>query len=76
MDYLGSKSIKIAKHLGLYPQTPLLPAAGGYALRSPFMLNDQRMCKTIIPLKLLIDADARQFGGKTKLIFYVFCPFS
>jgi len=27
-----------------------------------------------LPAKLLVDADAWQFGGKTKLIFYIFCP--
>jgi len=30
------------------------------------------MCKTLLPLKLLIDADAWKFWGKTKLIFYIF----
>jgi len=32
------------------------------------------MCKTVLPLKFLVDADAWQIWGKTKLIFYIFCP--
>jgi len=31
------------------------------------------MCETLLPLKLLGDVNARQFWGKTKLIFYIFC---
>jgi len=32
------------------------------------------MCKTLLPLKLLVDADAcGKLRGKTKLIFYIFC---
>jgi len=29
--------------------------------------------KTLLSLKLLVDADTWQFWGKTKLIFYIFC---
>jgi len=69
MDYFGSKSQKIAKRWRLRPQTPLPPVAGGFAPRPPLRLNDQRKCKTLRPLKLLGDAEAWQFWGKTKLIF-------
>jgi len=31
------------------------------------------MCKTLLPLKLLVDADDWPFFDKTKLIFYIFC---
>jgi len=30
--------------------------------------------KTLLSLKLLLDADDWPFFGKTKLIFYIFCP--
>jgi len=33
MNYFGSKSPQIVKRWGLCPQTPLLPAAGDFALR-------------------------------------------
>jgi len=32
------------------------------------------MCKTQLPLKLLVDADDLPFFGKTKLILYISCP--
>jgi len=32
------------------------------------------MCKALLPLKLLADADDWQFLGKTKPIFCIFCP--
>jgi len=32
------------------------------------------LCKTLLPLKLLVDADDWPFFGKTKLIIYIFCP--
>jgi len=31
------------------------------------------LCKTLLPLKLLVDADDWPFFGKTKLILYIFC---
>jgi len=31
------------------------------------------MCKTILPLILLVETDAWQYGKKTKLTFYIFC---
>jgi len=34
------------------------------------------MFKTLLSSKLLVDADAWQFWGKTKLTFYIFCPCS
>jgi len=40
MDYFGSKSLKIAKHWRLRPQTPLLPADGGFDSRPPFRIID------------------------------------
>jgi len=33
------------------------------------------MCRTLLPLKFLVDTDAWQFGSKTKLIFYIFLLF-
>jgi len=32
------------------------------------------MYKTLLPLKLLVDANIWQIWGKTKLIFSIFCP--
>jgi len=32
------------------------------------------MCNALLPLKLLVDADAWQIRGKTKLMFYIFPP--
>jgi len=57
----------------VFPATMLPPAAGGFAPKLPFRLNDYRMCKALLPLKLLVDADDWPFFGKTKLIFYNFC---
>jgi len=37
------------------------------------------MCKILLPLKLLVNADIRvswQFGSKTELMFYTFSPSS
>jgi len=62
MDYIGSKSPKITKRYGLRPPRP------------SFCLNNMKMCKTLLPLKLLVDAEDWSFLGKTKLIFYIFCP--
>jgi len=58
MDYFDSKSSKITKRWRLSPQTPLPPAAGGFVPVLSFRLNDYRMCKILLPLKLLVDADA------------------
>jgi len=74
MDCFGSKSQKIAKRWRLRTQIPLSPTAGGFVPRPPFRANDYKMCKTLVPLKLLVDADSWQIGGKTKLIFYIFRP--
>jgi len=40
--------------------------------RPPLRLNDEKMCKALLPLKLLADADMEVFGSK--LIFCIFCP--
>jgi len=32
------------------------------------------MCKILLLLKFLVDADDWAFLGKTKLTFYIFCP--
>jgi len=32
-----------------------LPSAGGSAPKLPFSLNDYKMCKTLLPFKLLVD---------------------
>jgi len=58
MDYFGIKSPKIAERWGFRSQTPLPPAAGGFAFKPPFRLNDYRMYKILLLLKLLVDADA------------------
>jgi len=60
MDYFGSKYQKIANRQS----------------RPLFRLHDWRMRKTLLPLKLLVDADAWQFWGKTKFILYIFSPSS
>jgi len=67
MDYFGSKFPKIAKRWGFHPQILLPLAAGGFALRPPFRLNDQRMYKTLLPLKLLKMQMFGYFGAKRNL---------
>jgi len=49
-------------------KSPKLPSAN-----PPFRLKT-RECKTLLPLRLLVDANDWQFESKTKLIFYIFCP--
>jgi len=60
MDYFVSKSPKIAKRW-LFPQPP-------------FNQVTRNICKALIPLKFLVDADAWQIWGKIKLIFCILCP--
>jgi len=74
MDYFGSYSPQNRQALGAPPPDPLAPAAGGFAPRPPFRLIDYRLCKTLLPLKLLVDANDWPLFGKTKLIFYIICP--
>jgi len=58
MDYFGCKSQKIAKRWRLHPQIPLPPATESYVPQAPFRLDDLRIFKTLLPLKLLVDTDA------------------
>jgi len=60
-DYFGSKSPPTLPRAGdSAPQTPLPPAVGVFAPRSLFKLNDKIICKTLPPLKLLVDEDTWQ----------------
>jgi len=68
MNYFDSISPK-SPSAGGSASNPLASMAGGFAPRPPFRLKDYRMCKTLLPLKVLFDADAWQFWRETKLIF-------
>jgi len=74
MDYLVANP-KISPSAGAPLPTPL--KLRKLRLRpfsqTPVQVVDKRIRRTLFPLKLLVDADALQLGGKTKLIFYIFC---
>jgi len=52
---------------------PLPPVAGSFAQNPPFRFNDRECARPYSHWTFLVDSDAWQFGGKAKLMFYIFC---
>jgi len=54
---------------------PLPPAAEGFTPRPQFRLNGYRTYKTLLPLKLLVDADDWPFLTKRNAYMHICCVF-